>query len=269
MASREHRARTREEVLRKWREDYRDLGADGLYFQTATEHDNLEVGGHTVAALARDWVNDIAGALLEDEPGLYIQFGLHAMSILGNYADLAGLDPRVAIGWEDGGTIPYCYDPVPAYDGPDFAKPRELNTAKKTLEYSRKLAAFRPGTEFAMVAKGWTCLRWDTEFEHHGPFVLGERDRDWIRRRLAERQARWDEVNGLWKRHYPLAARFYRDILDCSPAKMTVTGLIEDGMFGEAIQPSAAIFAETLWNPRRADEEILELATSPYYRAPR
>ncbi len=269
LASAEHRARTREEVLRSWREDYRDLGADGVYFQTATEHDKLEIGGRSVAALARDWAGDIAGALLKEEPGLYIQFGLHAMSILDNYGDLAGLDPRVSIVWEDAGAIPYSYDPVPAYDEPGFAKPLELGTAEKTLEYSRKLAALREGAEFAMVAKGWTKLRWGVEFEHHGPFVLGERDRAWIRRRLAGRRARWDEVNGLWRRHYPLAARFYREILDCSPAGMTVTGLVEDGMFEEAIQPSVALFAETLWNPRRAEGEILKLAGSPYYRVPR
>lgn len=46
---------------------------------------------------------------------------------------------------------------------------------------------------------------------------------------------------------------------------MTVLGLIEDGLFEEKVQLSAALFAETLWNPRRKDEEILAEARNPYY----
>jgi len=42
--------------------------------------------------------------------------------------------------------------------------------------------------------------------------------------------------------------------------------LIEDGLFEESIQPSVALFAETIWNPRRSDREILQQAMSPYYK---
>ena len=55
-------------------------------------------------------------------------------------------------------------------------------------------------------------------------------------------------------------------ILACRPARMTVTGLVEDGLFEETIQPSVAFFAETILNPRRSDAEILKLAMSPYYQ---
>ena len=60
--------------------------------------------------------------------------------------------------------------------------------------------------------------------------------------------------------NYPLALRFYRVILDCRPPRFTATALIEDGMFEEKIQLSAAILAETLWNPRRDEREIMQLA---------
>jgi hypothetical protein len=266
LTSPEHLARVRAEVLEVWRREYRDLGADGIYFQTATEHKQLTIGDRPVAALARDWVNGIAGALLEEAPELYIQFGLHAISVGGHYPELAGLTPRVSIVWEDAGAIPYSYEPVPRMEEADWSTREELLTAEQTLEYSRRLAALRPGCEFAMVAKGWIKLRWGVEFEHHGRFVLGERDRSWIRRRLEERRPRWDRVNRLWLRHFPVAARFYREILDCAPAGMNVAGLVEDGMFSEEIPVSVALFAETLWDPRRADEEILALARSPYYR---
>lgn len=38
-----------------------------------------------------------------------------------------------------------------------------------------------------------------------------------------------------------------------------MTALVEDGLLEEAIQPSVALFAETVWNQRREAEDILEL----------
>ena len=66
-----------------------------------------------------------------------------AISIGEHFPDLAGLDPRVSIAWEDAGAIPYCYDPVPSLTEIPWYMPPELNTAEKTLDYSRKLAALR------------------------------------------------------------------------------------------------------------------------------
>jgi len=263
-----HRRQIREHVVRNYRENYQGLGLDGIYFQTLTEHSHVEAGGRSTAELACLLVNEIAAELYEAEPSLYVQFGLHATSIRDRFVDLQPLDRRIVIAWEDAGVLPYCYTPgIGAM--PDSASHEWLATPESTVEYSRRLATFREGTEFAMCAKGWTCLRWTDEFEHHGPFLLGERDAGFVRRRLNERRARWDRVNSLWFQHYPLAAHFYREILACEPARTTVLGLIEDGLFEEEIQPSVALFAETLWNPQRPDRKILEPALSPYYRAGR
>ena len=64
----------------------------------------------------------------------------------------------------------------------------------------------------------------------------------------------------------PRAARFYREILECKPAAMTATALIEDGMIEARIQPSVAVYAQTIWNPRHSDDELRRQAGSPYYR---
>jgi hypothetical protein len=264
LARAEDRARIQTIVLEEYRRNYRGLGMDGIYFQTLTEHHNTGAGGLSTAAAARELVNATAGALLTDEPDLYIQFGLHAISVGDCYADLAALDPRVTIVWEDAGLIPFSYNPVTEADkvgGQDT--PDNVRTVEQTLAYAKRLATFRPGTEFAMVPKGWITLRWDTEFEHHGPFILGRRDPTYIEQRLAARQGRWDEVNALWRRNFPLAVNFYREILACKPARTTVTGLIEDGMLEEAIQPSVALFAQTIWNPHAEPEQILHKAESP------
>lgn len=117
-----------------------------------------------------------------------------------------------------------------------------------------------------MVPKGWTCLRWGREFEFHGPFILGERQPAAIRERLHDREGTWEANNQRWYRLFPHAARFYREVLATNPASTLATGLVEDGLFEECIQPSVSLFAETLWNPYQPDEEILARAMRAYYR---
>jgi hypothetical protein len=269
-----HRRQIKDLVVAQYRKDYQHLDLDGIYFQTLTEHSNTKLGGRSVAAVATDWANDIAGGLFKIKKDLYIQFGLHATSIKDDYKDLKRLDKRISIVWEDAGALPWSYEPhadfrhggSTASSPPSgMCKPADLNTPMNVLDYSKKLVNFRPGSEFAMVPKGWICLRWGEDFEHHGPFIMGERHPRYIRDRLAQRQPRWDMVNALWLQHYPVAAKFYREILDKRPPRMLVAGLVEDGMFEQAIQPSVALFAQTLWNPYQPDNEILDLALSPYY----
>lgn len=261
----EHREHIKEMVLNNYNENYRSIDVDGIYFQTLTEHHDAELAGQSAAGIVCEMVNDISSALFLAEPDLRLLFGLHATSIHEHYVDLKSLDPRITIMWEDAGVIPYSYAPVVELPSQRGEQPT-FNTEERTLEYSRKIAALREDAEFAMVAKGWTCIDLAAEFEHHGSFLLGERDPEFIRERARQRQPKWDRVNVLWARHCEKASRFYREILDCAPAGMTVTGLIEDGMFEEQIQFSVALFAETIWNPRRADEDIVQLAASPYYR---
>lgn len=253
-----HRRTIRADVLETYRTQYAGLGMDGIYFQTLTEHHSLDLGGQSVAAAACQLVNDIARELYRDEPDLYIQFGLHATSIRERYTELGALDPRVVICWEDAGVLPFSYEPVENW--PDSPWP-EVNSAAGTLAYAKRLATFRPGTEFAMVPKGWTCLDWGGEFEHHGPFILGERTPEYVQQRRARRQARYRYLDQAWLRLYPQAARFYREILEESrPPRMTVTGLVEDAVFEAGIPLSVALFAQTLWDPAQAPARILAAA---------
>jgi len=258
----ETRSKIKADILKHYQEYYRHLDIDGIYFQTCTEHYEKFLDGRSTAAITCEWVNEVAHEFYAIQPDLDIVFGLHATSISERYVDYGDLDPRVTIMWEDAGTLPYTY-------GPEITRPGnfERNTFSDTLAYSKQLVNFRAAnTHFAIVPKGWMCLRWDTEFEHHGPFILGERSQEFIKARLAERQPNWDRHNNLWLSLYPYAAQFYREILAEHPSQMTVTGLVEDAMFEARIQPSVAIFAETLWNPLQSDAEILRQALSPYYQ---
>lgn len=249
----EDRAFIKKLALDVYHNEYAGQPIDGIYFQTLTEHTTQEMEGRSVAAWASDLVNDVADALYAENPSLSIQFGLHATSIRAHYTDLATLDPRMIITWEDAGALPFCYSP-----SPDFADGFEA-----TLAYAKQLAAFRPGSLFAIVPKGWTSLRWDDEFAKHGPCLIGEREPDYLRERLYARQSEWNGVNAAWLRHYPLAARFYREVLAVNP-RLLSTGLVEDGMFEAKIQPGVSLLAEMLWNPNRPDDELLARALRPY-----
>jgi hypothetical protein len=251
----------KENVLCQIAEYYAHLGVDAIYFQNFTETSTKKLGAKSLAAVARDWVNDIGGAVLQRYPQMKLEWGLHASSIVENYKDLETLDPRISIVWEDAGVIPYSYEPVTT--DPDL--PAIFNTPAATRKYSRELATFRDHSPFAMVAKGWIQARWRTETEHHGQYILGERAASFIRNRTAERQARWDFVNRLWLENYPEALRFFSEVRQATSAPMTVLGLIEDGLFEEKIQSSAALFAEMIWNPERDAKDTLEWGLNPYY----
>jgi len=266
LAKKEGREAVKKEVLAKYRNEYSHLDIDGIYFQTETEHSDTQMEGRSTASWACELVNDVSAALLKMNPALRVYFGLHATSVHENYTDLAPLDPRVVVVWEDAGAIPFSYEPIEVLaTATDGKSSPTASTPEETIAYAKRLASLRPGGEFALVPKGWTSLSWPEEFEHHSSFILGERTPDYIRTRLAQRQPRWDYINTLWLRNYPLAARFYREMLE-TVGSIAAWGLIEDGILEEAIQPSVALFAQTMWNPKRSDDEILRSAMSPYYQ---
>ncbi len=244
------RARARAKLLRTYEEQYAPLDPDGLYLQPLPEYGPQESPG-TTAAWVTEWGNDIARALLGSRPDLEIFLGLHAASLANDAADLADLDPRVTIMWEEVGVTPY--SPHPA---------RDFQVA---LSCAQRLAAVRPGTPFALAPTGYTCPEDSREDARHGSFVLGERSREFTRTRLTAGQPQWDILNYRWYQCYPHAARFYDELRPVSPEGMAVAARVEEGALEELIQPSVSILAETLWNPRRPAEEILQKAMSPHY----
>ncbi|MDD5677112.1 MAG: hypothetical protein PHW60_03855 [Kiritimatiellae bacterium] len=264
--SRRDRAKVKAEVIRNYETNYRDTKVDGIYFQTLTEHEETTCGDRSVAALVCDWVNEIGRALLKINPRLYIQFGLHATSITKYYQDLAELDSRIAIIWEDAGVTPYAYSPTLTVAADDLVARQWIGAAEGTLAYSLKLAKFRGRCEFGLCAKGFSAINFRDDFEHHGPFILGERSSTFIRRRSAQRQEYWDSINSRWIKCLPAAARFYREVRKAAHGPMTVVALVENGLFEQAIPAAVALFAETVWNPQTDEASLLETALAPYYR---
>ena len=248
----EDRAVLKASVLEEYAEKYAPLNHDGIYFQTLTETRDQMLGDQPRAQVICNVVNDIAGALFAQYPELAnnLQLGLHATSILDHHPLLATLDPRLTITWEDAGVIPYSYDVSTIGDSPEgTVSGNALGTPEKTTAYSTQIAALRPHCPFAMVAKGFSKLRWSSEFENHGDFLLGERSEHFMRTRLSQTQTAWGRKNIEWATHYEKASHFYREVLAANPNNANVTALVEDGMFEMHIQPCVALFAQILWNP--------------------
>ena len=101
------------------------------------------LAGRSTASWACRLVNDVSAALLEERSGLRIYFGLHATSIGENFADLAPLDPRVTIIWEDAGGYPIRYEPQPSRRA---ATASTISTAEETLDYSKTPRVAAPRT---------------------------------------------------------------------------------------------------------------------------
>ena len=253
-------------TLEMYRKNYAELPHDGIYMQTVTESNDTILKGHPVAEWVCKLYNRVGKVLLEEFPQLKrVQFGIHATSILQDYTHFEDLDSRISLVWEDAGVIPYSYIPAPEYRVDETNKAAGLGSVEATVEYSAKLATLRNHAEFAMVAKGFSYIRWMTEFENHQSFILGERSDSFIQKRLQERMPRWKKNSALWFAHYRNAVEFYRHIMQVNPRKVFVTALIEDGMFEYRIDPSVALFAAILWNPEQDFETIGESAQSAWF----
>lgn len=226
-------------VIGLFREEYRYLDYDGIYFQTFTEHSNNVVDGIIVADAAVQLVNQISEVILKEKPNTAILFGLHATSVMHHIDCLKKLNSNVSIIWEDLGAFPYNY------------LPERIEGFTKTLALNKKLGNFRSGG-FGAVLKGVIALDWNT-FEHQaGPFMLGEIPAERLnfpeekKRIFRYLQARWI-VNA----HYALEM-----IRSFKPADF-VFCLVEDGYFEKYINLPTALYADMLWNPGKSIENII------------
>lgn len=239
-------AKWKERVLDTYERDYADCG-DGIYFQTFTETSETSIGGKPIAELAVDWVNSIAGELLERHPGLWLQFGLHATSIRERAEVLAKTDERITIVWEDAGGFPYAYEPSRQEEFPD------------TMKYQEILTSLRGNKErYGAVLKGFSLIDWKNEFEHQqGTFLLGEADPRFLESWAEKKKLFFDWAKGWWICGAPL----FREFLDRTVSKplleCTVTALVEDSAWEVKQWTAVCLFAEMLWDTTTPVNELI------------
>ncbi|HHY99014.1 MAG TPA: hypothetical protein GX509_09785 [Firmicutes bacterium] len=238
-------------VMEKYETEVRDTRCDGIYFQIFTETDDMTIGSRPIAELAADWVNHIGRELFRKYPDILVQFGVHATSIRENYVKLGAIDERIDLVWENIGTpgpvFPYSYEP------------NVIEGYESAVDYTSRVARLRGEKEkVGIVIKGMTNLDW-ANFEHQpGQFILGEDDPEFIARRAEEKMPRWRYVEVGWRKNFRCVLETIRAIAEAKPARSTVLGLVEDGVWEEKMWLPVALLAEAMWNPYALSGELLE-----------
>ena len=218
------------EILAEF-ENYRDICADGIYFQSFTETDAESVGGLSIAETVVGLVNSTAEKIFEAMPDLEIEFGLHATSVKNSLDIIAKTDPRIRIVWEDCGAFPFDYD---SHNAAGF---------DETCDFTRKILFLRGKNEkCGFVFKGMTKLDWSSFKYHSEPYEIGTADADFIAARAKEKEPLWAYVTDGWQKNGDYARRMFE--LVSQNKNITADELIEDGMFEYEIKQPPVMFSE-------------------------
>lgn len=222
----------RESVISVFNEQYKDIAADGIYFQSFTELDRREAGGKSIAEYAIELVNSTADNLLKSFPWLNIEFGLHATSVKDDLDVIARTDSRIKIIWEDLGAFPFSYDPL------------EVEDFEKTYELTKKVINLRGDSEkCGFITKGMTKLDWNAFKHASGPLVIGESDREFIKKRQLEKDPLWQNITEGWQKNKGYAEKMF-DLFKSSKNVVSVQSLTEDGMFENEIKEPVILFSK-------------------------
>ncbi|MBR2375950.1 MAG: hypothetical protein IKA88_06650 [Clostridia bacterium] len=234
----------KENALREYREYYSKTGCDGIYFQSFTEMSKEYIGDKLIARVVTDLVNETVAEFYKEYPDIKIQFGLHATSVKNRLEEIARVDKRVEIVWEDCGTFPYGYTPrVPSEEA-----------FQETLEFTRKILALRPGAPTGLIFKGMMTVDWEM-FEHQtGPYVLGENSTAVQKRDAEMRRPIWQMFEAGWLQYGGYALRLIREIIKLTNGDVNLAIVNEDG---GGLPLPVALFSEMLWNPDKEYGEIM------------
>lgn len=224
-------------ILRKYEEEYANLGIDGIYFQSFTELTEESINGILIAEAVTDFVNHTAELFFAKYPDLELQFGLHATSVKEKLDYLKHVNPKIKIVWEDCGAFPFHYSP------------KHIEGHKETNEFAKQISCLRGKDDrFAVVTKGFTKLDW-SRFEHiTGAVNLGVSSKYVKDNRITRKHSLWKYLQAYWIVNADKAYETVKVLRDAKDGNLDVTSLVEDGMFEENIMFPVALYAEMLWD---------------------
>ncbi len=233
----------KDDIVRKYDEEYASTNCDGIYFQSFTERTDKYIGGRRIAEAVTALVNMTAKEIWGRNPKLKLQFGLHATSVVDDLDHIAKVDPRIEILWEDCGEFPYDYDP--------FVKDEQRYT--DTLEFTKKLLQLRGGTGVGLVFKGVMMLDWKNFIHQHGPYVMGENHREIAAHDRQIRAKGWRAFSAEWLQSGNRVAQMLQFIQE---NKLGEVDMCLAGTFDGGIYLPMALCAQMYWNNREAYAEI-------------
>ena len=243
----------KDKIIKTYRDTYANSGGDGIYFQSFTELLKDEINGMRISKAVTYLVNITARELLDEYPDLHIQFGLHATSVKAHLEDIACVDSRVEILWEDCGSFPY--KQLSAISG----KAEYDNTCnyEENIAFTDKMIHLRKNGGLGLLYKCQVTMDWSRHrFVHQpGPYVMGNmsefvrrEDKAIIRPIWRFFQAEWIE-NG--KYAYDLTRHIYKE------TKGDITMCLA-GTFIEGDWFPTALSAQMFWNCQEPYEALVK-----------
>lgn len=234
-----------DKLVNKYIEEYADTGADGIYFQSATELQDEYIGGKLIAKEVADLVNTTSHKLLSLYPDLLIQFGLHASSVKNRLEYIKTIDKRIDIIWEDCGTFPYSYTPYVS-DNKDFEEAQKFTDTMLNLRGNK--------TE-GVLFKGVLKMDWDgIHFVHQeGPYVLGKTSAIIKNQDTELVKPLWKDFQNGWLKDGEYAYKMAKTVIECNEnASIGVAGQLTNGIWFPA-----ALLSQILWECDKPYNEIL------------
>ena len=232
-------------IMEQWRNVWRPLGGDGIYFQSFTETNQEESNGICIADAAVRLVNETAERIWKEAPGLRLVFGLHATSVRNKLDIIAKTHPDICILWEDCGGFPYRGDVMPEFDSDNAF-------TKRLLEQDR---------EMGLVFKGQMMMEWGCFAHQAGPYVLGNSSKQTIGNDTSIIEPGWLHLKSLWMQYgehaYKLASMAHSHP-NCSILNIT-------GNLTGKIEWPTALCAQMLWSTREPYQDMLNrIVKMPY-----
>ena len=245
----------KEESIAHYEENYAKTNCDGIYFQSFTESKDEYVGGRLIAEAVRVLVNDTANALWEKYPNLKLQFGLHAMSVKNHLDEIAKVDKRIEILWEDCGAFPFDYKPI-IWSEEDF---------EQTLPFTKKILTLRGNAPTGLLFKGAMTLDWCKFVRQGGEFVLGGNATEIIEHDKRMRQGAWKTFSAEWMQYGGYALRMLQFIKENALGEVNIcqAGNFDGGIYlpqalcAQMFRCEEKDYGETMKKVARRDKVII------------
>lgn len=223
-------------IVEQWRNVWRPLGGDGIYFQSFTETQQETTNGVPIAESAVALVNETAQKIWRETPGLRLIFGLHATSVKNKLDIIAKTHPDICILWEDCGGFPYLGHAMP---NPVI----DLAFTEELLAQNRRMG---------LVFKGQMMMEWQRFVHPTSPYVLGAASAQTIENDARLVEPAWHHLKALWSQYgeeaYQIAAKAHAS-QNCEI--LNITG----NLTGRVHWPTA-LAAQLLWDTSESYQEL-------------
>ena len=213
----------RDKIVSHYKNIYEPTGCDGIYFQAFTERKEQVIDGVPIARIVTELINETAKEIFEISPNVRLEWGLHATSVKEWLSEIARLDTRIGILWEDCGEFPYSYN--------SYINDEE--SYKETLEFTKKMLELRGGVGVGLVFKGVMMLDWHKFAMQRGPFVMGENHKDIAAHDRYIRANAWREFSANWLKSGDKVAQMIKFIKEnkLGDVNMCLAGTFDGGIY--------------------------------------